>query len=74
MTYPRSAALIAVLDELEEMDARQNACSIRYNGVNANTAGDSSGAENRIDSTIAPADQLSPGSVGVSRNIEGIVR
>jgi hypothetical protein len=46
-----------------------------YTGVHADDAGDSSAATNRIDSTIAPADQLSPGSVGVLRaNIEGIVR
>jgi hypothetical protein len=52
----------------------QNGRSVWYNGVYAGDAGDSSAANNDIDSTIAPAGQLSPGSVGVTRAIEGIVR
>jgi hypothetical protein len=43
------------------------------NGVCAGNAGDSSAAANRIDSVIAPSDQLSPGSGGVLRAMEGIV-
>lgn len=63
---------------LDWLDARRragaNARSVWYNGVTADAAGDSSAAANGIDSTIAPADQLSPGSVGVTCSIEGIVR
>jgi hypothetical protein len=76
VTFTVSPAHRAALQLLEEQ-RREWAASrgaSEYNGVNADDAGDSSAAANRIDSTIAPADQLSPGSVGVTRAIEGIVR
>ena len=41
---------------------------------NAERAGDSSAADNRIDFAVTPSGQLSPGSGGVLRSIEGIVR
>ena len=73
--YPRSAALIEVLEGLGlRPETDTNKRSVCYNGVVADAAGDSSAAANGIDSTIAPADQLSHGSVGVTCSIEGIVR
>jgi hypothetical protein len=54
--------------------AGTNGRSVWYYGVCASTAGDSSDAPNGIDSVIPPAGQLSPGSVGGLRSIEGIVR
>jgi hypothetical protein len=71
-----SSATLSVLEFLEGLRRERDASrgTSEYNGVNADDAGDSSAAANRIDSTIAPADQLSPGSVGVTRAIEGIVR
>ena len=58
----------------ERTEGQRGSEHLCENGVHADDAGDSSAATNRIDSTIAPADQLSPGSVGVSRAIEGIGR
>jgi hypothetical protein len=62
MTYPRSAALIAVLDELEEMDARQNVRSIGYNADARNE---------RVDSRIigGPDSELIP--PGRGRSVHG---